>query len=240
MTITSSYTAPMPRLIKTIQSQNDYWAWWYWMEKKGKQLYGPDFQLYERDAPLILKLLIWSLQDREKAKEYNIHLHKGIMLTGPRECGKTCLMNLISHIPSALQRHTLLSPGSQPPPSIKTLASYPSHRLKSCREVTQEYTRSGYEAIQRYTKQSFNLYTQQPFSICFDDLGFESPVQYHKAPACNTMAMILVSRYNYFLNNGMVTHIITTLNNREMEEKYGRQIKNICKEMFNTIAFEKE
>jgi hypothetical protein len=237
--MTTTYTATMPKLIKTIQSPHDYWAWWYWLETKGKQLYGTDFQLYERDAPVILKLLIWCLQDKEKAKEYNIHLHKGIMLTGQRECGKTSLMNLVSHIPSALQRYTPTPPGSQPPPAIKTLSDYPRHRLKPCREIAAEYTRSGYEAIQRYTKQSFNLYTQQPFTICFDDLGLESSAQYHKAPTCNTMAVILVSRYNYFLHNGMVTHTITNLTGREIEEKYGKQVRNICREMFNVFAFEK-
>lgn len=239
MTITSSYTATMPKLFKTIQSPYDYWAWWYWLESKGKLLYGPDFQLYEKDASVILKLLIWCLQDKEKAKEYNIQLHKGILLTGPRECGKTCLMNLVSHIPSATQRYTLTPPPNKPPAAIKNLSDYPRHRLKPCREIVMEYTRAGYDAIQRYTKQSFNLYTQQPFTICFDDLGFESPAQYHKAPPCNTMAVILVSRYNYFLHNGMVTHLITNLTGKELEEKYGRQVKNICREMFNVIAFEK-
>lgn len=239
ITMTTTYTpTTMPRLIKTIQSPNDYWAWWYWLENKGKQLYGADFQLYERDAPVILKLLIWSLQDKEKAKEYNIHLHKGIMLTGPKECGKTSLMNLINHIPSAIQRYTPIQPGSQPPSSIK-LADYPRHRLMPCREVALEYTRKGYDAIQRYTKQSFNLYTGHPFTICFDDLGQESPVRYHKAPICNTMAVILVSRYQYFLHNGMVTHITTSLSNREIEEKYGKQVKNICRELFNVIAFDR-
>lgn len=240
MTLTSSYTATMPKLIKTIQSPYDYWAWWYWLERKGKQLYGADFQLYERDAPVILKLLIWCLQDKEKAKEYNMHLHKGILLTGPRECGKTCLMNLMNHIPSAIQRIIPIQPGSQPPPPLKALSDYPRHRLKPCREIAMEYTRIGYEAIQRYTKQSFNLYTGQPFTICFDDFGFESPVQYHKAPILNTMTVILASRYNYFLHNGMVTHIVTNLSIKEIEDKYGRQIKNILKEMFNVIAFEKD
>ena len=238
--MTTTHTAAaMPRLIKTIQSPYDYWAWWYWLENKGKQLYGTDFQLYERDAPVILKLLVWCLQDKEKAKEYNIHLHKGIMLTGPRECGKTCLMNLVSHIPSAMQRYTPVQAGSQTPSNIKALSDYPRHRLKPCREITVEYARTGYEAIQRYTKQSFNLYTQQPFTICFDDLGCEAPAQYHKAPPCNTMSVILVSRYNYFLHNGMVTHIITNLNGREIEEKYGKQVRNICREMFNIIPFDK-
>jgi hypothetical protein len=53
------------------------------------------------------------------------------------------------------------------------------------------------------------------------------------------MGIILVSRYNYFLHNGMVTHVITNLNGREIEEKYGRQVRNIYREMFNVIAFEK-
>ena len=151
------------------------------------------------------------------AKDYNINLHKGILLTGPIGCGKTSLMSLMR----------LLVP--QP------------HRfgIKSCREITFDFIKDGYEVIQRYGSHSYTHTSAQPqpHTICFDDLGAESTFKYY-GNQCNVMGEILLSRYDHFNSNHMLTHATTNLSASELEDYYGNRVRSRMREMFNLIAFD--
>ena len=199
------------------KSHYNYSELWNKLEAKGKQLYGKQFCFHNQDSDIILRLLIWFMQDIDLAAENNINLFKGILLTGPVGCGKTSLMNLM--------RYLL-------PPSF-------SHRMKSCREVAFEYANEGYPVIRRYTKKCFQFDSPLPITICFDDLGLETEMQYFGNP-CNTMAEVLLSRYDYFISHKMFTHITTNLNSNEIEERYGKRVRSRLREMFNLIAFNSE
>jgi hypothetical protein len=196
------------------KSHYDYSKLWDLLEAKGKQVYGKKFCFHQQDADIILRLLIWFMQDIDLASEYNINLSKGILLSGPVGCGKTSLMNLMRF---------LLHPAF-------------SHRMKSCREVAFEYANEGYPIIRRYTKKCFQFDSPLPISICFDDLGLETEMQYF-GNSCNTMAEVLLSRYDYFISHKMFTHITTNLNSKEIEERYGKRVRSRLREMFNLISF---
>jgi len=135
--------------------------------------------IYPEDHELVQKLLTWFLQDEQQAKQFNINLHKGILLTGPIGCGKTSLMSLMR----------LLVP--QP----------------------------------------------QPHTQCFDDLGAESTFKYY-GYQCNVMGEILLSRYDHFISNHMLTHATTNLSASELEDYYGNRVRSRMREMFNLIAFD--
>jgi DNA replication protein DnaC len=98
------------------------------------------------------------------------------------------------------------------------------------REVSFEFTNDGYSTIIKYGKSS-KIY-------CFDDLGVEKSLK-HFGNDCNTMAEILLSRYDKFIYSGILTHATTNLNAHELENLYGNRVRSRLREMFNLIAFDK-
>jgi|SRR5690554_3799233 len=184
------------------------------LESTGKQLFGRHFKIYPEDHATITKLLIYFLKHEQMAHQHNINLNKGILLTGPIGCGKTSLMTLMRAILPQEQRFG----------------------IKSSREITFDFIKHGYEVIQRY---STNAYTSnhQPHKTCFDDLGAESSLKYY-GNECNVMGEILLSRYDHFISNHMITHATTNLSASELEEYYGNRVRSRMREMFNLISFE--
>lgn len=207
-------TITIPQLIQQTQSHCNYSDFWKLLFLKGRDVYGHRFSLHEEDAPVILKLLIYFLKDKDQALQQQLDLCKGVMLTGPVGCGKTTLMNLMRYFLPAHHRYA----------------------IKPCRDVATEFARDGYEALIRYTRKSFNSYTNLPFTVCFDDLGLEPAVQ-HFGNASNTMAEILLSRYDHFMLSSMLTHITTNLSASEIEEHYGQRVRSRLREMLNLISF---
>jgi hypothetical protein len=51
------------------------------------------------------------------------------------------------------------------------------------------------------------------------------------------MAQILLSRYDYFIYRRMITHVTTSLTSKEIEDRYGKEVRSRCREMFNLISF---
>jgi DNA replication protein DnaC len=207
----STYTSNRDKII---QSPYDYAAALDKVIATGKFLYGSTFSIADEDRPAILKLLCWFLMDEAVAEHEGIELYKGILLSGPVGCGKTAIMQIMRRICDP-QRAFLIKP---------------------CAEIALELTGEGYDVIRRYTSRSFNLQTQQPRAVCFDDLGFEGNVAYYGA-VCNSMAEILLLRYNLFIEEGMITHATTNLDSAGLEERYGNRIRSRMRQMFNLIAF---
>ncbi len=180
------------------------------LEKRGKELYGGKFRIHEEDHEVIFKLIVYFIGDKSNAEKLSIELQKGILLTGPIGCGKTSLMNLMRFVP---------------PPER-------NHIMKPCRDVSFEFIQEGYEVIWRYSRMSFK--NRHPKIYCFDDLGTEQSLKYF-GNECNVLSEILLSRYDYFISQGMITHLTTNLLAGEIETTYGNRIRSRLREMFNLI-----
>lgn len=180
---------------------------WIYLEQLGKQQYGPKFKLHKEDQKIIFKLMIYFIRDDETCAKYGIDLEKGILLNGPVGCGKTSLMILMRSFAYPDQRYS----------------------IKSTRDVAAEFNQEGYQVLQRYGKRSESIY-------CFDDLGVENNMKYFGSE-CNTIAEILLQRYELRIMEGTVTHATTNLNAKELEELYGNRVRSRLREMFNLIAF---
>ncbi|WP_111594403.1 P-loop NTPase family protein [Chitinophaga dinghuensis] len=203
-----------PMKTKTIRTPYDYHLLVQQLEEHGKTVYGPAFKIEEIDRPVVLKLLAYFLQDEEVAQSEGLDLRKGVFLTGKIGCGKTSLI-------------TLMRPLSAD--------AYMPHMV-SCREISFEFSKIGYDIISRYSRNAFFPYTDTPRVHCFDDLGVEQPVN-HWGNSCNVMAEILLSRYDLWISNQMITHVTTNLNSQELEETYGNRLRSRMRGMFNLIAF---
>ena len=185
------------------------------IERKGKELYGEQFRIYQEDHDLIAKLLAYILKDEETCMKNGISLKKGILLTGPVGCGKTTLINLLR----------LFQPGDN------------RYIMKSCRDISFEFIQEGYAVILKYSRHSYNK--EIPKMYCFDDLGTENNLKYY-GNECNVMSEILSSRYDLFVSRQMITHITTKLNSSEIESLYVIRVRSRMREMFNLVSFEKE
>lgn len=185
-----------------------------WLEQKGKQDYGEKFHFKQQDTLNITKLVAYFLNDETKTNQYNIDLTKGILLSGPVGCGKTTLMTLMKYI------------------------TKPNNRfyLKTCRDISFEFIKEGYEIIHRYSRGS---YAQTEYkNYCFDDLGVEQNLKYY-GNECNVMAEIILSRYDLFITRKVQTHLTTNLSASEIEKAYGNRIRSRLRGMLNLIAFDK-
>ncbi len=187
------------------------------IQTKGKEMFGKHFQIIPQDYEPVHKLLTWFLQDETQAQQLGLNLHKGILLTGPIGFGKTSLMSLMRIL--------------VPPPQ--------RFGIKSCREITFDFIKDGFDTIQRYSSYAYNNTTNPPLphTHCFDDLGAESTLKYY-GNQCNVMGEILLSRYDHFINNHMITHATTNLSASELESYYGNRVRSRMREMFNLIAFD--
>lgn len=96
-----------------------------------------------------------------------------------------------------------------------------------CRNIVFGFNNVGYKIIEDYAD-------TKPY--CFDDLGLE-PIGRHYGKDCNVMGEILISRYESFMQKGIMTNITTNLNAIELEEKYGERVRSRMREMFNLISF---
>ncbi len=184
------------------------------LETKGKQIIGNHFKILPEDVEVVQKLNTWFLNDEQQAMHLGINLKKGILLTGPVGCGKTTLMKLMREIV---------------PPQQK-------FGIKSCRDITFEFHKEGYDTILRYSHQAFERNTNRPFTTCFDDLGAESTLKYY-GNECNVMGEILLSRYDHYISDHMLTHATTNLSAHELENYYGLRVRSRMREMFNLISF---
>ena len=197
-----------------MNSQYNYPEILTWLEKKGKQDYGEKFHFIEEDMQNLTKLIAYFLQDENLTKQLGIDVTKGILLSGPVGCGKTTLMTLMKYIAPKENKFN----------------------LKTCRDISFEFIKEGYEIIHRYSRGS---YTQTDYkNYCFDDLGVENNLKYY-GNECNVMAEIILSRYDLFISRKVKTHITTNLSASEIETMYGNRVRSRLRAMLNLIAFNK-
>ena len=71
------------------------------------------------------------------------------------------------------------------------------------------------------------------------EIEIETAVK-HFGNECNTVAEILLHRYELQINQGVITHATTNLNAGELEKMYGSRVRSRLRSMFNLIAFEKD
>ncbi|SNV41587.1 Uncharacterised protein [Chryseobacterium taklimakanense] len=186
-----------------------------WLLKVGTEHLGKNFEIPENEKTIILSMLAWFLEDELLAKEMNIDLKKGIMLSGPIGCGKTTLFQLMRKLPKGRK----------------------NFMMASTRQIVSEFMQSGYEILEKYSRGSLYNDYRTPKNYCFDDLGSESASKYF-GNDCNVMSEILLTRYDIFKEKGIITHLTTNLTAGEIETIYGNRLRSRMREMFNLFGYD--
>jgi len=182
------------------------------LEYRGKKLFGPHFKIHAIDYEVIFQIIGWIINDEKTCKKYNISRNKGIILSGQVGCGKTSLMKLFATL-TPLNR---------------------AYRVKPARDVPMEFSKQGYDVINRYSR---SVRSSKP--ICFDDIGVEPPMRYF-GDQINVIGEIFLTRYELFISKGIQTHATTNLTAEELESRYGSRVRSRLREMVNLIAFSEE
>ncbi|MDE3744090.1 ATPase [Maribacter polysaccharolyticus] len=105
-----------------------------------------------------------------------------------------------------------------------------AYQIIPARNIAFAFNHIGYRIIEDYGDSNF---------YCFDDLGVE-PLGRYFGKDCNVMGEVILSRYELYLRNRILTHATTNLNAMELEERYGERVRSRMRQMFNLIAFDKE
>ncbi len=192
----------------------DYADYQRMIEERGQQMYGRRYSIHAVDLPCLQRMIAYFLQDRARAREEQLFLGKGLMISGPVGCGKTALMQIFA----------AMSGGAFVP------------KIVSTRQVAMEYGRHGHEVIRKYSDLAFDKETHLPIVYCFDGLGTENDMQYY-GQTCNVMGEILLSRGDMARPHHMLTHVITNLDATTLEKRYGKQVRSRMREMFNLVSF---
>lgn len=149
-----------------------------------------------------------------------LDLVKGVCLQGPTGSGKTTIMRYIS-----------MWLGNGRPQSF---------RMANCRDIQKEAAAGGYEALYKYTRQSYNFNNgfhreNGPVTYCFDDLGAENNSKFY-GTEINVMEELLQDRYNEAQITGMLTHATTNIKDGKVyEQLYGLRVRDRMREMFNFV-----
>lgn len=104
-------------------------------------------------------------------------------------------------------------------------------QVKSTRDIAFEFNQNGFNTIQTYGKRQR--------ALCLDDIGVEQNIKFY-GNECNTIAEILLQRYDLLVNHQVVTHATTNLTAKEIENLYGKRVRSRLRKMFNLISFPPE
>lgn len=183
-------------------------------EKKGKSLYGAKYDIANCDKLVLQKLLAYFDCNEKKAKELNIDFTKGLFVNGQIGVGKTSAMRIFREFLDPKHKFT----------------------IKAAREVAFEFVKEGTDVLFKYSnKRGFQHENLRVY--CFDDLGLETKSNFF-GNNVNVMREIILSRYDLFISDGVITHFTSNLNAKTIMDVYGKEVRSRIREMCNIITFD--
>lgn len=191
--------------------------------KEVGRLYAKKFVIDNENEPEIKKIVAYFFGDPDfEQMGDNYSLNKGLFIFGNTGSGKSVIMKIMASDHFKLIRKRSV---------VSVLA------------VQNDFVDSGYAGLRKYTEGSFYDYhptqfdtEKRPVEYCFDDIGSEELNSKHYGNNINVMELILIKRYNFFQDHGMITHLTSNLFLEQIEKFYGSRIESRFSELFNIIC----
>lgn len=140
---------------------------------------------------------------------------KGLMLHGDIGTGKTTMLEIARVFTQAMR----------PRDDRGRLYGF---RTTSAIGVASAFNSEGYDGIRTYCETDRQA---------FDDLGLEPRSVNYYGTRVNPMQHVLLARYDRWTSRGDFTHVTTNLNLQGIQQEYGDQVYDRCKQMFNMVEF---
>ncbi|MBK8516004.1 MAG: ATPase [Saprospiraceae bacterium] len=200
----------------TTQSHFNYDHFARLMELNGQIIYGQEFRLYKEDKDVILQLYAYFTGDTDLCRHYEIHLGKGLFLSGKTGVGKTVHMKLVRQFMHYKERY----------------------KMKSCQQLALEYMDHGSQILTQYGRNYVDHVDRSTINqaYCFDDIGTEDEVKHYGTNA-NVLGQIIMMRYELFQGRKILTHFTSNLTAPQIEKYYGERVRSRLREMCNWIEY---
>ncbi|OMP76917.1 hypothetical protein [[Flexibacter] sp. ATCC 35208] len=75
-------------------------------------------------------------------------------------------------------------------------------------------------------------------SCCFDGLDREMPTRYY-GPTFELLGKVLIDCVEDYVSTGLITHVTTTMSGKEIEGRYGKEVRMKMKDMPNQVVLDK-
>lgn len=184
---------------------------WFFLQQKGKELFGKKFSIPVQDQPLIQKIIFVLIRDEVNCKKFNLNINKGIFLTGPVGVGKTSITNLLP----------LLLPSS--------LIFY----HYSCRNIAFEYNQKGAEVIQKYAEKRYVCFDDLGAEATGRFYGKDCNTMAEIILSRYDFLMAMQAKGNHHFQTIITTNLTAT----EVEDRYGERVRSRIRELFNLFAY---
>jgi len=162
------------------------------------------------DPLVLLKLWAYFRNEESLCKNLQIDSNKGIYMCGPVGCGKTILFSVCHKI--AVPNKKFIS----------------KHAL----DFTSEFKEIGESITTLYSNKHFKQ-NNSPKTLYIEDLGKENKI----FNTIDVVEQILLKRYVYFNNCGMLTHVCSNLYPEDILKRYSEAIYSRFAHSMNIIEF---
>ncbi|WP_299664775.1 ATPase [uncultured Polaribacter sp.] len=213
----------------------------FYLDHKGKLLFGKNFKIHKEDEAILYKLAIYFIHDYVSCKRMNIDPQKGILLSGPVGCGKTSLMKLLPHMVPHLKNYEVV-------PARNIVFTFNNLGFK----IIEQYGNNNYycfddlgvETTGRHFGKDCNVMGEILLSRYDLLLNTSNPQNVISSLSADKADAVEKShKYQHLKANSkkpVFTHATTNLNAQELEERYGNRVGSRMRELFNLIAFDRE
>jgi DNA replication protein DnaC len=184
---------------------------------------GREFVFNEENKKLLNILTVYFLLDN-RVKQYEIDPDKGILLIGNKGVGKTTIMNIFTDFMNHLYKTQQIT--------LRQIISTSTEKIKDWYLMHSNYNKFVYN--EDLTGCSY------PYEIIINEFGIQYDFKFYGTSLNDVMTSLMMSRYEIFIERGILTHATSNLDTEEMAKIYDPMLIDRFKEMFNVIELKGE
>lgn len=176
------------------------------ISRKGKKIYGYDFNISDKLYKCYAKILYYAVDDKAKLSQVGVDPQKGLLLMGPAFSGKTAILQLCKDF-------------------FPRKRNYQIYHVK---KLTCDFAQRGYGALTEVMALKY--------PICLDGIGDEKEVKHFGNSCDIIPEIVeYIYQHRYEFKHPML-HITTRLSASQLEKRYGPQFRVMLKELMNGIV----